>query len=639
MRAALLIVILIVAAARPPGARAQPFGDLAGHWAEERIMLLLQRGIIPPSGGPAFRPDDPVTRAEFIRWLVAASGVAPRPVLAAPFIDVPPYHPAAAQIETALAQGWLARTPLFHPDAPQPRGEAVTTAVRALGYTPESVLLAGSPLPYDDTAALPAPLQGALAVALLTDPPLLRESARTSFNGGTGMSRAEGASLAAGILLAGERGVKLLASMPVGTGVELRIEKRGVLRVAALWRVQIAAFVAEANAQRLAGQIRERGMPAVIEVEDGLYKVRVGSFVTPGEAEQTRAQLAAEGFTTWLVQSLPSFEALPGPFRATALIVDPASGARLRPAAGDGVRLQRQRPSEMARRAGALAAVNGGFFSPTGDPLGCLIIDGEILSEPDPRRTCAGIAADGSLLFDRVQGELAAAVVDGSRPISGVNRERRADELILYRPAFGESTRTNAFGVEAVVAGGVVTAMADLRGNTPIPPDGFVLSGHGRARLWILQSLRVGTAVTVETALVASGGDPRWDQIRDAIGGGPRLLAGGQFAAAQFTGFEGFAVTLTDRRHPRTAVGVLGDGRIVLFVADGRRPSHSLGMTLLELAAELRGLGAVEAMNLDGGGSSVLVAGGRVVTVPSEETGERAVPDALLVLPAPQTSR
>jgi exopolysaccharide biosynthesis protein len=44
-------------------------------------------------------------------------------------------------------------------------------------------------------------------------------------------------------------------------------------------------------------------------------------------------------------------------------------------------------------------------------------------------------------------------------------------------------------------------------------------------------------------------------------------------------------------------------------------------------------------MNLDGGGSSVLVAGGRVVTVPSEESGERSVPDALLVMPAPQSRR
>jgi hypothetical protein len=377
----------------------------------------------------------------------------------------------------------------------------------------------------------------------------------------------------------------------------------------------------------------------VVEFEDGLYKVRVGSFASPGEAERTRTQLAAEGFTTWLVQTLPSFEALPGPSRTTVLVIDPASGLRLMPATGDGVRMRRQRPSELAPRTGALAAINGNFFSGAGDPLGCLVIDGEVVSEPDPQRTCAGIGADGALIFDRVQGDLSAAAPDGTRPISGVNRERRSDELILYRPLFDESTRTNAFGAEAVVSNGVVTAVGDLRGNTPIPRDGLVLSGHGRARQWILQTLRPGMPVTIQSRLVPVAGDPRWEQVRHAVGGGPRLLSGGQFAAPSFTGLEGFLPPLSDRRHPRTAIGVLGDGRVLLLVVDGRRPSHSLGMTLLEIAAELRRLGAVEAMNLDGGGSSVLVAGGRVVTVPSEETGERAVADALVVLPAPQSSR
>jgi len=636
---AVLLAILLVAAAVPPVARSQPAGDIAGHWAEERITLLVQRGIVVGSADQRFRPDEPVTRADFVRWIVGASGVTVRPALAAPFIDIPQYHPAAAYLETALSQGWLTRTPIFQPDAPQLRGDAVAAAVRALGYAPEAIILAGQPLPFDDVLTLPGSLQGSIAVAMLSEPALLREPPRPSFRAAEPMTRAEAASVAAGVLLAGEGGVTLRASVPIAAGAELRVEKRGVLRVAALWRVQIAAFVAEENARRLAGQIRERGLPAVVELEDGLYKVRVGSFASPGEAERIRAQLAAEGFTTWLVQSLPSFEALPGPSRTTALLIDLTSGVRLLPATGDGIRMRRQRPSELARRTGALAAVNGNFFSGTGDPLGCLVIEGEVVSEPDPQRTCAGITAEGALIFDRVQGDLAVLAPDAMRPITGVNRERRADELILYRPVFDESTRTNAFGAEAVVINGIVSLVVDLRGNTAIPRDGLVLSGHGRARQWILQTLRPGMTVTVQSRMVPASGDVRWDQIRQAVGGGPRLLINGQFAAAQFTGLEGFAGSLTDRRHPRTAIGVLSDGRVVVLVADGRRPSHSLGMTLLELAAELRRLGAVEAMNLDGGGSSVLVAGGRVVTVPSEETGERAVADALVVLPAPQSSR
>jgi hypothetical protein len=213
-------------------------------------------------------------------------------------------------------------------------------------------------------------------------------------------------------------------------------------------------------------------------------------------------------------------------------------------------------------------------------------------------------------------------------PVNGVNRERRADELIVYRPSFDQTTGTNAFGAEAIVKGGVVTEQVDLRGNSTIPADGFVLSGHGRARSWIMQNLPPGTPVLVRMRFVSRAADPRWDRVIHAIGGGPHLLARGLVSD------EGFTNTLVGRRHPRTALGVLPDGRILLLVVDGRSPPHSLGMTLVELALEMRRLGAVDAMNLDGGGSSTMVVSGRVVNLPSDENGERAVATSLLVLPA-----
>src|SRR5881628_2919441 len=114
-----------------------------------------------------------------------------------------------------------------------------------------------------------------------------------------------------------------------------------------------------------------------------------------------KEQLAADGFPTWVIQTVPDFDALPGPFRTAALIVDPRAGLRIRPASGDGQRMRRMRTSEIARRTGALAATNGGFFSTSGDPLGCLMVAGEVFSEPDPQRTCAGFTDDGVILFDR----------------------------------------------------------------------------------------------------------------------------------------------------------------------------------------------------------------------------------------------
>jgi exopolysaccharide biosynthesis protein len=128
--------------------------------------------------------------------------------------------------------------------------------------------------------------------------------------------------------------------------------------------------------------------------------------------------------------------------------------------------------------------------------------------------------------------------------------------------------------------------------------------------------------------LVPARGDPRWDTVRDVIGGGPRLLTDGQFV-----GGEGFRPSFADRRHPRTAIGRLADGRILLVVVGGRQPYHSLGMTLVELANLMRQLGAVDALNLDGGGSATLVVRGTVINLPSDEAGERPVSDVLLVMP------
>jgi exopolysaccharide biosynthesis protein len=88
------------------------------------------------------------------------------------------------------------------------------------------------------------------------------------------------------------------------------------------------------------------------------------------------------------------------------------------------------------------------------------------------------------------------------------------------------------------------------------------------------------------------------------------------------------------RRNPRTAAGIREDGSLVLVVVDGRNPEHSIGASIPEMAGLMRHLGAIDAINLDGGGSSAMVVNGELVGIPSDMTDERAVSDAIVFTPA-----
>jgi exopolysaccharide biosynthesis protein len=91
-------------------------------------------------------------------------------------------------------------------------------------------------------------------------------------------------------------------------------------------------------------------------------------------------------------------------------------------------------------------------------------------------------------------------------------------------------------------------------------------------------------------------------------------------------------------KNPRTAVGITATGGIILLVVDGRS-FVSVGLTLYELGKEMKALGAVNAVNLDGGGSATMwLKGQGVVNHPTDYTGERPVSNAIVILPKPNPS-
>jgi hypothetical protein len=292
-------------------------------------------------------------------------------------------------------------------------------------------------------------------------------------------------------------------------------------------------------------------------------------------------------------------------------------------------------PSSIAARRGALAAVNGGYFRTEGayrgEPAGILALAGKVLSEPARKRPGLAVSnASGKTKLAVVDVDFGAEVVAAKgirRRVDGLNRPRLEDELILYTPEFNRTTLTGSSGVEAVIAGGRVRSVRDGQGDAAIPPGGWVLSGHGVSRAWVLKNMKEGARVELRSRVRLRPSPPFVPEF--VLGGGPRLVEGGRPAAASDPGIypEDFAAA----RHPRTAAAVRADGRILLVTVDGRQPELSVGMTIAELASLLIELRAVEAVNMDGGGSTAMVVGGRVVNSPSDLTGERAVGDALLV--------
>jgi len=159
-----------------------------------------------------------------------------------------------------------------------------------------------------------------------------------------------------------------------------------------------------------------------------------------------------------------------------------------------------------------------------------------------------------------------------------------------------------------------------------------VLAATGDAVGWLRAHASPGRRLSFEEAVAgASLGNA------GVVNGGPRLLRSGAFAITAFTeGFHyvedpGFYYRFGVRRNPRTLAGVQPDGALLLVAVDGRAPGYSAGASFEESAGIMRALGARDAVNLDGGGSTGMTVGGGLVTRPSDATGERPIGEALVV--------
>lgn len=317
---------------------------------------------------------------------------------------------------------------------------------------------------------------------------------------------------------------------------------------------------------------------------------------------------------------------------------------------------------EMVHRAGAIAAINADYFPFTSDPLGLAVRDGELLSEPSENRACFGIDANGARIdvlayFGTVQ-----CSDNNEFPIDGINRVPHANEVVLRTPFCVELPKTEQNGLLITLTevelpfriskrySGVVQAVVPLIKGADITscqPGQIEIICTGTAADRLKDHVHTGDKIGYQIDLVSnssaisergkypsrsmiSRGTYRaaWSEVQQAVGGGPWLVRD----SAVSIDWESEAlnkVTFVEKRHPRSAVGIARNGEILLVTVDGRLPG-SQGATLAELASIMLKLGAINAMNLDGGGSTTMMVDGLVVNAPSDGK-ERPIADALLV--------
>lgn len=311
-----------------------------------------------------------------------------------------------------------------------------------------------------------------------------------------------------------------------------------------------------------------------------------------------------------------------GPVQMFLVRFDPQQGWRMRVAPAGANIAQRTQPSRIASRHRALIAVNGGFFAYDGGAVGAVLVDGEWIRLPWKGRTAIAFRPDGTAKIGNLQ---ARAVVDFSSglqiPIRDLNGWPDKGTVSVLTWRFGGYYKLRPGEMALEVRNGVVVGKPG-GGGVHVYPNGFTLIASGGARPWA-NKIKRGERARLSVRAVG------WDGFTTALGGGPRLINNGRVEVTALR--EAFRADVRVGRGPRTAIGIDRQGRYIILVVDGRRPYYSIGLTLTELAATMQKLGAVEALNLDGGGSTSMVVKSRVVNHPSDGL-ERRVSNALLVM-------
>jgi len=271
------------------------------------------------------------------------------------------------------------------------------------------------------------------------------------------------------------------------------------------------------------------------------------------------------------------------------------------------------------------AAINGDYFSfldAEKDPNGLHVSGGQLLFFPNNTPSLM-ITSDNVARMDRVSVNATATNGKSVVTIDTANRYPGKNGMALYSGFYDTSITTKGdcrrmlmtrTKLEATANGEVALSISSVKraaGEQKLEPMEMALVACGK-RAEETKEWKVGDVVKVKMVIPGLS-----KPIMEAISGGPRVLRGGK--VVNEVGDEGFSFAMKrylPNRHPRSAVGVSGDGKTVWLLVGEGRVKRSGGLNAFETGCILKGVGASDALLFDGGGSSTLFLEGKFMNQP-----------------------
>ena len=297
------------------------------------------------------------------------------------------------------------------------------------------------------------------------------------------------------------------------------------------------------------------------------------------------------------------------PVRINVVEIDPklAKDYTLTPALASDTLSNKKTITTIAKNTNSIIALNGTYFKPqTGVPLGTLMINEKLYTGPIYDRVAMGIFDDG---YDIARIQLNASFGAGKNTVKvdNINQPRMLSTYVLaYTPDWGNlAAPTPKYGLQIAVSDNKISQISTAQLH--IPQDGYVIAGPAS----LLNKFKVGDRVKLDLSTI-----PEWKNVKHIISGGPYLVKNNEV----FVDMTAQKLNAIGGKNPRSAIGYTADNHLILVAVDGREGS-SVGMTLMQLANFMKSAGCINAMNLDGGGSTVMYVNGQVVNSPQVKGG------------------